>query len=84
MSTIDVEFINTCSCCTSYEEMIRKAAAPYGDEVKVTFYRAGKDIGYIRKYGPVSKGTMIINGQKKYDNLTREVIEAAIAEAVKG
>jgi hypothetical protein len=50
--------------------------------VSVQFYHAGKDFGYLRKYGPVSKGTLIIDGRKKYDNLSKTLIERVIAEAV--
>ncbi|SHG42568.1 hypothetical protein SAMN02745221_00177 [Thermosyntropha lipolytica DSM 11003] len=82
MGKVEIEFINTCSCCASYEEMIKKAAAPYKDQVNLKFYAAGKDMDYIRKYGMVSKGTMIINGKKKYDQLNQEIIERAIKEAV--
>ncbi len=30
----------------------------------------------------ISKGTMIINGKTKYDNLNKEIIEKAIDKAV--
>ena len=49
----------------------------------VTIYRAGKDFGYLRKYGPVSKGTLIINGKKKYDNLSNDLIRQTIDQAVR-
>ena len=43
---------------------------------------AGKDFDYLKKYGMISKGTMIINGKTKYDNLNKEIIEKAIDKAV--
>lgn len=82
MEKVQVEFINTCSCCASHEQDICKAAEPYGDQVEVKIYHAGLDFDYLRKYGMISRGTMIINGKRKYDNLNREIIEKAIQTAV--
>lgn len=82
MSKVNVEFINTCSCCASHEEDIKKAAQPFGDQVEVKIYHAGIDFDYLKKYGMISRGTMIINGQKKYDSLNKEIIEKAIQDAV--
>jgi len=84
VARVQVEFINTCPCCEEHVINIKKAAARYGDEVVVKIYHAGKDFDYIKKYGAVSKGTMIINGRKKLDNLSRSIIEKAIEEAVRG
>lgn len=81
---VEVEFINTCPCCDVHVATIREVAAHYGDKVKVQIYYAGKDFGYLKKYGMLTKGTMIINGQKKYDSLTQKVIEQVIDEAVRG
>ena len=44
-------------------------------------YYAGRDMEYLKKYGMIFKGTMIINQRKKYDVLTKSIIEKAIAEA---
>jgi len=63
--------------------VIKQAAVKYGDAVAVTIYYAGKDMDYLRKYGMVTRGTMIINSRKKYDILSREVIEKVIEEAVR-
>jgi len=82
MNTVQVEFINTCACCDEHGDNIKNIAARFGDRVTVSIYYAGKDFSYLKKYGMVSKGTMIINGSKKYQNLSREVIEKAISEAV--
>jgi len=64
--------------------MIKNAATKYGDAVAVKIYYAGKDMDYLIKYGMITKGTMIINGRKKYDILSRPVIEKVIEEAVRG
>jgi len=50
--------------------------------MEVKIYQAGKDFNYLKKYGMVTKGTMIINGKKKIDNLSRSVIERALDDAI--
>lgn len=45
-------------------------------------YQAGKDFSYIKKYGVVTKGTMIVDQKKKYDRLNKKVIEDVIKELV--
>ncbi len=45
-------------------------------------YYAGKDFDYIKKYGVIFKGTMIINGKKKIDRISKDIIEKEIKEAV--
>lgn len=82
MSKVKVEFINTCACCDEHGEIIKNIAARFRDTVDVSIYYAGKDFDYLKKYGMISKGTMIINGTKKYENLTREIIEKVISQAV--
>lgn len=84
MAKVQVEFINTCACCDEHGESIKTIAARFGDDVNVAIYFAGKDFGYLKKYGMISKGTMIINGVKKYENLSKEIIEKAISQAVAG
>jgi len=83
MAKVQVEFVNTCPSCAEHIETIRDVAQKYGDDVDVKIYYAGKDVEYIRKYGMFTKGTMIVNGRKKYDSLTRAVIEKAIDDAVR-
>lgn len=51
--------------------------------MEVKIYYAGKDFDYIKKYGVVFKGTMIINETKKIDRLSKDIIEKAIDDAVK-
>ena len=83
MLKVQVEFINTCHCCDEYARIIRSAASKYGDDVEVRIYYAGKDFDYVRKYGPITKGTMVIDGKKRFDTLSRNIVESAIAEAVR-
>jgi hypothetical protein len=84
MAKVHVEFINTCACCDEHGATIKSIAARFGDAVDVAIYYAGKDFGYLKKYGMISKGTMIINGEKKYENLSKDIIEKAIGQAVAG
>ncbi len=83
MGKVKVEFINTCPSCHGYEETIKKIAMKYGGDVDVQIYYAGKDLDYLKKYGMITKGTMIINGKKKFEEPTNEIIERAIDEAIK-
>jgi hypothetical protein len=82
MSKVRVEFINTCCCCDQHGENIKSIAARFGDAVDVSVYYAGKDFDYLKKYGMISKGTMIVNGTKRYENLSKDIIEKAITEAL--
>lgn len=82
MAKVQVEFINTCACCDEHGENIKNIAARFGNNVDVSIYYAGKDFGYLKKYGMITKGTMIINGAKKYENLSKENIEKAISQAM--
>lgn len=82
MAKVKIEFINTCACCDEHGENIKNIAADFGEAVDVSIYFAGKDFDYLKKYGMISKGTMIINGKKKYENLSREVIQKAITDAL--
>jgi hypothetical protein len=52
--------------------------------VEVKIYYGGKDFDYLKKYGMVTKGTMIIDGRKKIDNLSKAIIEKAFEDALKG
>lgn len=83
MPKVQVEFINTCAGCAEHEENIKNVAGKYGDDVDLKIYYAGKDVDYLKKYGMLFKGTMIINGRQKIDNLTKKNIEEAIDAAVR-
>ncbi len=39
-------------------------------------------MSYVRKYGMVMKGTLIINERKKVDRLSKAVIQKEIEEAM--
>lgn len=84
MGKVKIEFINTCPSCHGYEETIKKIATKYKGDVDVQIYYAGKDVEYLKKYGMITKGTMIINGKKKIEEPSREIIEKAIEEAFRG
>ena len=45
-------------------------------------YFAGKDFSYVKKYGMVMRGTLIINEIKRIDKLSVKTIEHAIHDAV--
>ena len=40
-------------------------------------------MSYIRKYGAIMKGTLIINEKKKLDKLSKSIIENYIEDALK-
>lgn len=82
MAKVKVEFVNTCSCCDEHGENIKKIAARFEDAVDVSIYYAGKDFDYLKKYGMITRGTMIVNGTRKYENLSGDIIEKAIIEAM--
>ena len=77
-----VEFINTWPSCDEYGVLIRKLGDSYKDDIEVKIYQAGKDFSYIKKYGVVTKGTMIVDQKKKYDRLNKKVIEDVIKDLV--
>ncbi|HAL29155.1 MAG TPA: thioredoxin family protein [Coriobacteriia bacterium] len=82
MPKVKVEFINTCPSCDGYGRLIQDVAAGYGEDVDVRIYFAGKDFDYLQKYGPVTRGTMIVNGSQRYETITRSTVEEAIASAM--
>jgi len=83
MGKVKVEFINTCPSCHEYEETIKRIAVKHAGEVDVQIYYAGKDFEYLKKYGLITKGTMIINGKKKFEDPSGRIIESAIEEAIR-
>ena len=50
--------------------MLNNVASFHADKLEIKLYQAGKDFSYIKKYGIITKGTLIINQKKKYDRLT--------------
>lgn len=77
-----VEFINTWPSCDEYGVLIKNLGDQYKNNLEVKIYQAGKDFSYIRKYGVVTKGTMIVDQKKKYDRLSKKVIEDIIQDLV--
>ena len=59
-----------------------EATKKYGDKVEVKIYYAGKDFDYIKKYGVIFKGTLIINERIKIERLSKDIIEKSIDDAV--
>lgn len=62
--------------------LVEKLGQKYPDKLEIKIYKAGKDFTYIKKYGMITKGTLIVNQRKKYDNLNKSVIEQIIENAV--
>lgn len=62
--------------------LIRKLGEIYKEKIDIKLYQAGKDFTYLKKYGIITKGTMIINQRKKYDRLSKDIIEKAITDAI--
>lgn len=82
MSKTLVEFINTWPTCDEHGVLIKKLGEKYKDKLDIKLYQAGKDFSYVKKYGIITKGTMIINQRKKYDSLSKDVIQKVIMELV--
>lgn len=76
-----VEFINACSCCDVYGELVKSLAPQYKDRVEVKVYTAGKDFDYLAKYGNVTKSILIINEKKAITQLNKTVVREAFEEA---
>ncbi|GHT01297.1 hypothetical protein AGMMS50276_29020 [Synergistales bacterium] len=81
MQKIQVEFINTCPCCDAHARTVEEVAKRHPGVFDVRVYRAGKDFEYLKKYGMISKGTLIINGHLRIDTLSARVIEDALSNA---
>jgi len=82
MEKVKVEFINTCSCCDGYGDVLRDLAAKHPQQIDLKIYYMGKDFDYLPKYGPISRGTLVINGSERFDDLSRRVIEGAVQAAL--
>ncbi|MDR1773405.1 MAG: thioredoxin family protein [Clostridioides sp.] len=82
MEKILVEFINTCPTCEEHARVIKEICDKYPEKIDLKIYYAGKDFSYIKKYGVITKGTMIINQKKKVDRLSKSNIEKTILEVI--
>jgi len=61
---------------------VENVSNKYQGQVNYKIYYAGKDFDYIKKYGMMMRGTLIINEEKRIDMLSKKVIEDAIRNAV--
>ena len=61
---------------------MRELAARHPQQIDLKIYYMGKDFDYLPKYGPISRGTLIINEQERFDELNRRVIERAVNVAM--
>ncbi len=61
---------------------MQSSAARYSELVDLKMYQAGKDIDYIKKYGMIYVGTLIINGSVFIKNPNRSSIDQAIDAAI--
>ena len=77
-----VEFINTCSCCDGYGNLLKDIAKRFPEKIDLKIYYAGKDFDYLPKYGNITRGTLVINGKDRYEDLNRRNIEKIIAETI--
>ncbi len=77
-----IEFINTCPCCDGYGELLRDLQKRFPDKIDLKIHYVGKDFDYLPKYGPICRGTMIIDGKDRYEDLSRRTIEKVISEAI--
>ena len=82
MTKSRIEFINTCPCCDGYGDVLRDLAGRFPDKIDLSIYYAGKDFDYLPKYGPISRGTLIINEQDRYEDLSRRIIEQVVGQAI--
>ena len=82
MTKSRIEFINTCPCCDGYGDVLRDLAARFPEQIDLSIYYAGKDFGYLPKYGPISRGTLIVNEKDRYEDLSRRLIEKVVSETI--
>ena len=78
-----LEFINACSCCDSYGELLKSLARNYEGRVEVKLYVVGKDFDYLPKYGNISKSVLIINESVSITQLNKTVVREAFEEAIR-
>lgn len=82
MKKIKVEFINTWPSCDSIGRLVQSSVERYADKIDLKMYRTGKDMDYIRKYGMIYVGTMIVNEKTFIKNLNKKSIDKAIDDAI--
>ena len=62
--------------------MVQSSVERYADKIDLKMYRTGKDMDYIRKYGMIYVGTMIVNEKTFIKNLNKKSIDKAIDDAI--
>lgn len=62
--------------------LVKSLGEKYKDKMEVRVYRAGKDFDYVKRYGIITKGTLIINRKKKFDKLNKNIIEKLIEDEI--
>ncbi len=82
MEKTKIEFINTCPCCDGHVAVLQELENRFPGKFALTVYYAGKDFAYLPKYGPLSRGTLIVNETTRYEDLSRKNIEKIVAEAI--
>lgn len=56
----------------------------YKDKIDIKIYKAGKDFGYIKKYGMFNKSVLIVNEAKVIDDINKTSIEQVFKEVADG
>lgn len=54
----------------------------YRGRIEVKTYKVGRDLDYIKKYGPTTKSMLIINESRAITRLNKETIRKAFEEAL--
>lgn len=54
----------------------------YPGRVELKIYQVGRDFEYLRKYGNITRGTMIVNQRLKTERLDRSDVEKLIRQAL--
>ena len=75
-----IEFILACPCCTSLAEYVKELAKKY-PKVETVVYTAGKDVEYVKKYGPQTSSVLIINESEAVTEHSKEAVFAAFEKA---
>lgn len=58
------------------------SVARYTDKIDLKIYHTGKDMDYIKKYGMIYVGTLIVNEKVFIKNPNKKNIDKAIDDAI--
>lgn len=85
MKPVTLEFIHTCPCCDIFSRTLQEIAGKQ-EGIRLKIYYAGKDFDYLPRYGVITKGTLIVNGQTRYEEslLSPKYIEEIVDAAMHG